>query len=259
MIPDDPEKKALTLNGLGFAYGSQWVIRNATFSVREREFVSIVGPNGSGKSTLVKLALGLLNPTKGTIKVLGTSPERARPRIGYMPQHANVDPLFPATAMDVVLMGRLKASTFAGPYGRVDRDAAREALNLVGLLDAARKPYSDLSGGQRQRVLIARALATEPELLLMDEPTAGLDAWAETHLYDLLQELNRTKTVIIVSHDIGMVSKKVDSVICVSCDAEIHPTSELTGEMINKLYGGDMKMVRHDHRCAEEGHKCSSS
>lgn len=259
MIPPQPGGKAVIFDHVHFAYDGGEIIRDATFAVNEREFASVVGPNGSGKSTLVKLLLGLIKPTAGEVRVFGSKPALVLPRIGYLPQRADLDPKFPATVMDVVLMGRARKGNFLGPYPKRDREAALHALDLVGLPEVRRRPFADLSGGQRQRILIARALSTEPDLLVMDEPTAGLDAWAEANLYGLLEDLNRTKTIIIVSHDIGIVSKKVDSVICVSCDVKIHPTSELTGEMINRLYGGDMKMVRHDHRCAGEGHQCLNS
>lgn len=259
MIKTQAGGNAVEFDRVCFSYDGGEVIRDATFSVNQLEFASVVGPNGSGKSTLVKLMLGLLKPTSGQVRVFGLKPEEALTRIGYLPQRADLDPQFPATVMDVVLMGRARKGNFIGPYARRDKEAAQMALSLVGLPDVARRPFSDLSGGQRQRVLTARALSTEPDLLVMDEPTAGLDAWAEANLYSLLEELNRTKTIIMVSHDIGMVSRRVDSVICVSCDVTVHPTSELTGEMINRLYGGDMKMIRHDHRCAGEGHECRNS
>ena len=130
-----------------------------------------------------------------------------------------------------------------------------ETLEEVGLADQAARHFSALSGGQKQRVLIARALAAEPDLLLLDEPTAGLDAHVEEGFYRLLTELNRRLTVILVSHDLGFVSRFVKSVVCVGKKVVIHPTSEITGEVIAELYGGEMRLVRHDHRCSEEGHQ----
>jgi len=255
----DRDVNAIEVRGVGFAYDDEPILRSVSFDVHEREFVSVLGPNGSGKSTLLKLILGLLKPGKGEIRIYGQRPDKARRMVGYMPQHAHLDPHFPATVTDVVLMGRIDSSKFLGFYSRADKAAAIEALEKVDLAGCRNRPFSDLSGGQRQRALIARALAGDPRILIMDEPTAGLDSNAEAHLYELLRELNKEKTIMLVSHDVGVVSKLVDSVVCVQCDAGIHPTSELTGDMLNAMYGGDVKMVLHDHRCAEEGDKCTHS
>ena len=226
-------------------------------TVPSGDFVSVVGPNGSGKTTLLKLALGLLAPTEGAIRVFDESPRHARRRIGYVPQHPQLDPLFPVSALDVTLMGRLGTAPWSGPWRPSDRDAARTALDEVGLADRAGSHFASLSGGQKQRVLIARALACDPDLLLLDEPTAGLDAHVEEGFYRLLQELNRRLTIVLVSHDLGFVSGFVTSVICVGKDVVIHPTSAITGQVIADLYGSDMRLVRHDHRCSEDGHRCT--
>jgi zinc transport system ATP-binding protein len=156
--------------------------------------------------------------------------------------------------MDVVLMGRLGRHPLWGHYGRADREAARDALARVGLEDKGGEPFNALSGGQRQRVLIARALASAPKLFFLDEPTSNVDPAAEDELYALLRDLNQRLTILVVSHDIGFVSSFVSRVVCVNRVVQVHPTSELTGDVIAALYGSDMTMVRHDHRCAEKGH-----
>lgn len=173
--------------------------------------------------------------------------------MGYMPQHGHHDPQFPVTVMDVVLMGRL-GNRWGGRYARTDKEAARVALAEVGLGEVSTRLFQSLSGGQRQRVLIARALACEPDLLLLDEPMANVDVLVENRLVQILQELNRRMTILMVSHDLGFVADIVKSVVCVNRCVVVHPTSEITGEVIRDLYGGDIRLVRHDHRCSEQGH-----
>ena len=232
-----------------FSYGGEPVLENVSFSVDQREAVCIVGPNGGGKTTLVKLMLGLLSPQRGDIRVFGQTPGRARLRAGYMPQHIQYDSQFPVTAMDIVLMGRLGQRGLAGLmgwHGRSDRRAAIHALGQVEMGEFGPRPFASLSGGQRQRVLIARALCCNPDMLVLDEPTSNVDTLAESRLLDLLGELNRRMTILMVSHDLGVVSGLVGRVICVNRRVVVHPTSEMTGDAIRDIYGSDVRMVRHN-------------
>lgn len=239
----------IEVKGLSFRFDSgPPVLENVNLEIAAGDFASVIGPNGGGKTTLVKLIVGLLTPTTGRVQVFGLPPVKARPRIGYMPQHAMMDPRFPVRAIDVVLMGRLGAGHRIGNYSRADRNAAFAALSTVGLEDSGGRPFSALSGGQRQRVLLARALVTEPELLLLDEPAAGLDQKVEQDFFGLLQELNRRLTIVLVTHDLGFVAGFVRTVICVHRHVDIHPTSALDGRAISEIYGGEVRMVRHDHR-----------
>ncbi len=240
---------AIEIEGLDFRFnGGPRVLEGVDLRVEEGDFASVIGPNGGGKTTLIKLILGLYTPTAGTVRVLGTSPLKARPRIGYMPQHAMMDPRFPVRAIDVVMMGRLGRGITFGSFSAADRRAAEAALAQVGIEAAGGRPFSDLSGGQRQRVLLSRALVTEPDMLLLDEPAAGLDQKVERDFFDLLQELNRHLTVVLVSHDLGFVSGFVRTVICVHRRVDVHPTAELDGRRISEIYGGDVRMVHHHHR-----------
>lgn len=253
------DEPVIELADVSFSHDGTPVLEKANLSVLRRDFVSIVGPNGGGKTTLLKLLLGLLRPSEGSIRVLGESPAQARHRVGYMPQYAHVDPQFPVNVMDVVLMGRLGHTGAFGPYRGVDREAALGALEEMKISQLGRRAFSALSGGQRQRVLIARALACEPELLLLDEPTASLDQAIESELYELLYRLAERLTVLVVSHDLGFVSQFVNRVVCVKRNVVVHPTSEVTGEVISEVYGSPMKIVRHDHETAEAFNKCISS
>lgn len=246
-------KPILTFDNVSFAYDDLEVLSNVTFTAQGHESICVVGPNGGGKSTLIKLALGLIEPAHGTITVLGSEPLKARTKIGYMPQYLHYDQRFPVSVLDVALMGRLSNHLF-GFYSRRDKEIALHALDEMGVVALAKRPFGDLSGGQRQRVLIARALACEPELLLLDEPTANVDPAVENQFLEILDDLTSTITVMTVTHDLGFVSQHVDRVICVNRYVKIHPTSEITGEIIQDIYGGDLKMVRHDHCCSEKGH-----
>jgi zinc transport system ATP-binding protein len=242
---------AIRFDHVSFSYDGEPVLVDADIEIRRGQFATVVGPNGGGKTSLLLLALGMRRPDRGQVRIFGGPPDRQRGRMGYVPQFARFDPLFPVTAQDVVLMGRLGRRSL-GPYGREDRAAAHTALAEVGLDAVERRPFSDLSGGQRQRVLIARALATAPDILLLDEPTANVDRLATDKLYELLVELNHRLTVLLVSHDLGVVSRFASNVVCVNKTVFIHPTHELTGEMIRKLYGDDTALVHHGHAAAEE-------
>jgi zinc transport system ATP-binding protein len=246
----------IELRDVSFSYASMPVLEEVSFSIGSGESVSIVGPNGGGKTTLLRLLLGQLRPVRGSVRVFGRPPEEVRLRIGYMPQYTNHDPLFPATVMDVVLMGRLGRPGWLGRlgwYGRADHRAAVEALELAHLEKEARRPFSALSGGQRPRVLIARALCCQPDLLLMDEPTANIDTLVEARLFEVLRELAGRMTVVVVSHDLGFVADLVERVVCVNRKVVVHPTSRITGELISQIYGADVRMIRHgDVVCTRE-------
>lgn len=245
--------RAVEFQGVSFAYDGTLALEDVTFAIDRGDFLSIVGPNGGGKSTILKLILGLIRPKSGKVTVFGDSPERARTRIGYMPQNTTLDPLFPVSVKDVVLMGRLGAGFMDGFYSHADRIRAEKALDMVEMKGFMKRPFSALSGGQSQRVLLARALATEPELLILDEPTSNIDTAIESELYDLLRRLNESMTIVLVTHDLGFVSKHVRNVACVNRRLVSHPTCEISGEVISAIYGSDMQMIRHD-TISDRGH-----
>jgi zinc transport system ATP-binding protein len=225
------DKNIITFENVYFSYNKAPVLENVSFQVKELSSVCILGPNGGGKSTLLKLILGLIKPVSGKIRVLGAPPEKVRRRIGYMPQYTSFDPFFPIRVMDIVLMGRLEQH-WLGAYSRKDKEAAWRTLELLSLEDVVNKNFSSLSGGQRQRVLIARALASEPEILLLDEPTANIDPGFEIDLQKTLEILSRKVTILTVSHDVGFVSKQYKNVLCVNRTVIKHPTGKIKGEMI---------------------------
>jgi zinc transport system ATP-binding protein len=236
---------AIKFENVTFGYTDVPVVEDVNFTIRKGEFISVVGPNGGGKTTLLKMILGLIKPDRGKILIMGKSPGSMRKKIGYLPQSLQYDPQFPITVMDIVMMGRL-GNRWGWPYTNADRSAALKAINTLGIESLAKRSLSEISGGQRQRVLIARTLACEPEILLLDEPTANVDADVEKVLYDFLQNLDERLTVVMVSHDLAFVMKNVKCVICVNKKVVRHPTGEVTPEAIESLYKGEIRIVRHD-------------
>lgn len=229
-------------------YNGVPVLEDVNLEINANSSACIVGPNGGGKTTLLKLILGLLKPSSGTIKVFGAAPEKARAKIGYVPQYTAFDPMFPVSVMDVALMGRMEKHRF-GFYSKTDRKKVVETLEEIGAENLKDRSFSELSGGQRQRILIARALVSDPGLLLLDEPTANIDPAVEEQIFDILRKLERKLTILTVTHDLGFVSSIFQTVICVNRRIVIHPTSQMTGERIQEIYGRKIRMIHHDHDC----------
>jgi len=245
---------AISITDLSFNYEDRQILTEVNLAVHPFDSVCIVGPNGGGKTTLMKLIIGLLTPDSGEVLIFGKRPEIHKKLIGYVPQYAVYDRQFPISVKEVVCMGRLGGS-ITGRYNAKDWERTMQALTEVGLEPFAERSFSALSGGQRQRALIARALASGGEILILDEPTANIDQESESHLFELLGELNQRMTILMVTHDVGFASKFFKRIACVNKRVVIHPTSELTGELIKEMYGGDFRMIRHDHTCSSEGHR----
>jgi zinc transport system ATP-binding protein len=237
----------ITLEDVSFSYGGPLVLDHVTLTIYQGEFLGIVGPNGSGKSTLLKMILGLLAPTEGRVEVLGRPPAQSRTAIGYVPQFARFPRTFPITVEQTVLMGRLGKTRAIGPYRKLDKDIAGRVMDEAEILDLRHRPIGTLSGGQLERVLIARALACEPDMLLLDEPTASVDVRVEENIFGLLQRLNATVTIVVVSHDIGFISQYIERVACLNRTLVCHPTSAITGELIAQLYGAPVRAIAHNH------------
>ncbi|NLM18021.1 MAG: ABC transporter ATP-binding protein [Candidatus Riflebacteria bacterium] len=245
---------AVVFSGVTFGYRpNETVLEDISFVAGTGTFTAVVGPNGGGKTTLIKLLLGLEKPLKGEITVLGTDPEKARKYLSYVPQFAKFDPAFPVSVMEVTLMGFLDRDFFFGRYSKAQREKALETLDLVGLRGKGETSFSELSGGQRQRVLIARALVSEPKLLLMDEPDASIDPLGTEELHDFIAGLKEKMTVFLVSHDLNFVSKAVDNILCVHKTLDVHHAHEIDSDVLSRFYGGgNMKFVCHDDSCGRE-------
>jgi zinc transport system ATP-binding protein len=242
------KQQAIDVRDVSFWYDGDPVLENVTLTVSERDMLGLVGPNGGGKTTLLRLILGLLEPQQGEILVLGKPPREVRHMIGYVPQYLDMDRTFPVTVEDVVLMGRLSESRAFWRFGVKDREAASLAMREVEIEPLRRKRIDRLSGGERQRMLIARALAGNPRILLLDEPTSNVDTMVQKEIYDLLRRINETVTVVLVSHDIAFVSSYVKSVACLNRRLACHPASDVTGEIIAECYSAPVRIVRHHER-----------
>jgi zinc transport system ATP-binding protein len=254
------DNPVVQVENVSFSFNHEPIIERANLTIRHKDFVWVVGPNGGGKTTLMKIILGLLQPDTGRVRVFGNDIDSVRRRIGYVPQQPQLDRRFPITVNEVVLMGRLSGGARPGGYSAEDREAARSALDMVDLAIMAPRSLHELSGGQQRRLLIARALACEPDLLILDEPTANLDRAMEAELFDLLRDLNKRMTVLMVSHDPAFVSDFVEHVVCVNRVVSVHPTASLDQKFIAELYGAPVRLVRHDlHNQKNQGRNHSES
>lgn len=238
---------AVQFDHVHFAYDRTPVLEDINLAVVPGEFFGLIGPNAAGKSTLLKLVLGLLEPQRGQVRVLGQAARAARRRIGYVPQFPTFARSFPIDVLHMVLQGRLGLGATAGRYGVEDHAAARRALRAVEIEALATTPIRELSGGQLQRALIARALACEPELLILDEPTANIDVRAEENIFALLRGHSQRMTIIVVSHDVGFISGYVHRVGCLNRTLACHETGAISGRTIEELYGAPVRRILHTH------------
>jgi zinc transport system ATP-binding protein len=247
---------ALEIENLSVVLKGKEVLRSINFTLEEGIFLGIVGPNGGGKTTLIRIILGLLKPTSGDIKVFGQSPASALAHsgvFGYLPQHQNVDPNFPATALDIVLMGRYRAAGLLRWPGKNDRRKALHCLSIMGVEELQNTQYSQMSGGQQQRVSIARALASDPKILVLDEPSTGIDVVGQEDFYHLLKGLQKKMglTILMVSHDIGSVTAYVDEISCLNISLHYHgnPLGALDEKVMTSLYGKSVDLLVHSDVC----------
>ncbi|MBA3239009.1 MAG: ABC transporter ATP-binding protein [Parachlamydiaceae bacterium] len=206
---------AVQCENLSFAYEDTLILKDISFSIEPGESVGIIGPNGGGKTTLLKLIMGFLKPTSGKLSLFGLPPSKAIHDVGYVPQAMRFDKQFPISLYELVLSGRLSRLPWYGVYSKEDYEVVNETLDLLKLTPFQHSAFGNLSGGQAQRALIARALVSQPKLLLLDEPTANVDAKAETEIYTLLKELQGKMTILMVTHDLNTAIDQVQRVLCV--------------------------------------------
>ncbi|MCU7939483.1 MAG: metal ABC transporter ATP-binding protein [gamma proteobacterium symbiont of Bathyaustriella thionipta] len=240
-------KTAIEITDLNFSFENLAILENINMSIEQGDFAGLVGPNGGGKTTLLKLILGLYKPQSGKIAIFGEPLKNQRKTIGYVPQYANFNSDFPISVQDTVLQGRLGISTCFGRYCREDKIIAQKVMQETEILNLAHRSIQTLSGGQMQRVLVARALAAEPEIMLLDEPTANIDQRAEKDIFDIFKAINERMTILIISHDIGFVSDYINKVFCLNKTLVCHDSTPVTSDTIHTLYGGHVNEIHHHH------------
>jgi len=225
--------KAISINNLFFKYEKEFVLEDINLSVKEKDFLTILGPNGGGKSTLLKLILGINSLKKGDISIFGNKLINELPNLGYVPQNTNINLNFPISTIEVVMMGQNDIKKRFFGYKKEEKIKALEVLEKVNMKEFANSKISNLSGGQRQRVLIARALFCNPKILLLDEPTSNIDITGCEQVYQVLKELNKNITVIVISHDISVVLKYASKAVYINKKLTYHDLTKMKDDFKN--------------------------
>lgn len=240
MTPSDLIPDAVELDEVDVAYGDRVALEKVSFRVPEGAFAALIGPNGAGKSSVLRVLLGLVQPRAGRARVFGHPPGQGAHEIGYVPQKVVIPGGLPISVLDVTLMGRYATLGVGRRPRSVDRERALAALERVGMTEAGARRFQDLSGGQQQRVLIARALCGEPRLLLLDEPTAGLDSAARARFYALVCDLQRERglTLLCATHDLDVVGEHADTLILLDRSVRAHgsPSEVLASGALRRAY-----------------------
>ena len=238
------------IRNLSLTIANQAILKKITLQIFEGEYVAIIGPNGGGKTTFVRTLLGLQKPTSGEVLVYGKPLERFRKweKIGYVPQRATlIDKTFPATAHDIVKMGRLAKKGFFAFYNDEDKRKVQEAMEKMSVWQLRYRLVGELSGGQRQRVMIARALASDPSILILDEPNTGVDIISQKIFYNLLRELHKNDriTILFITHDIGVIADDITKLVTINQSAQVctDPKEALSCENVSELYGVEAHLL----------------
>jgi zinc transport system ATP-binding protein len=242
------KKKLLELQSLKVGYNSHIILEDVNLTVYEQDFLGIIGANGSGKTTLIKVLLGLLKPLGGKVQFFFAPGERARKQIGYLPQQTMFDKKFPITVRDVVLSGLVSKVGIFRSFTRQDKALVDEVLEQMGILAIKKQPLGTLSGGQMQRVFLARALVASPALLVLDEPDTFVDQCFIGDFYKTLVELNRQIAIILVSHDLGMISSYVKTIACLNVNGRLyyHDSNRITQQLLDS-YNCPIDLITHGH------------
>ncbi len=249
------KKEIVRFENVSAGYDGIDILENISFKLKDNTFLGIIGPNGGGKTTLLKVLLGLLKPRKGKVTVFGKSPTEASNKIGYVPQGQSFDREFPISVFDVTLMGRLNGNRLFFKYSDEDKKAALDALKLVKMEKFKDRQISQLSGGELQRVLVARALTVSPKLLVLDEPTSSIDPDMQSFFYELMDQLKKEMSIVLVTHEVGAVSLHVDEIACLNRKLHHHGDVEHGLKSLEKTYGCPIRLVTHHRPHEKRGKK----
>jgi len=235
----------LSIKNLYAGYEHETILQEINLEVYPADFIGVIGPNGGGKTTLLKVILGLLPPQRGDVRVLGMTPKDGRRFIGYVPQFVDSDRDFPISVWETVSLGLVSGWSPFRRFTKQEQARIDQALDVVGISNLRGKPMGELSGGQRQRVFIARALVSDPKLLLLDEPTASIDPNVTQDVYELLGRLNASMAILLITHDMMAVSSYTKTIACLNRKLIYHNGKELTPEMLDSVYGCPVDLIAH--------------
>ena len=239
--------EAIRFEGVSLDYGSTKALESVNFSAQKGDFIAIIGPNGGGKSSFLKLIMGLMEPQTGTIRVLGSTPAESARHIGYVPQDIHANKGFPITVLEVVLTGLLDRSRLFFRHSSQEIAKARETLAMVGMEAFASRRMDALSGGEKQRVFIARALISDPQIIVLDEPTSNIDSQGEQEIYEILHRLNERMTVLVVSHDIAFMLDYAKRIVFINKRITLHDAPEITKKKVIESLD-----IKDNHLCEVE-------
>lgn len=237
--------RIIKIDNLSAGYENKAVLHDINLEVAEKDFLGIIGPNGGGKTTLMKVILGLLEPTEGKITYYDNGILTERLEIGYLPQYNSIDKKFPISVYEVILSGLNRQKNLFRRFTKEHHERVKETISMMGLEGMENKPIGQLSGGQMQRALLGRAIVSDPKAIILDEPNTYIDKRFEARLYSLLEEINKERTIILVSHDIGSVLQNVKSIACVNGTLDYHPQSEVSAEWIEEKLQCPIELLGH--------------
>ncbi|MEG2573995.1 MAG: metal ABC transporter ATP-binding protein, partial [Bacteroides sp.] len=237
--------KLIEISHLSAKYDSKMVLKDINLTVYNRDFLGIIGPNGGGKTTLIKLILGLMSPAEGNIRFYKDGQEMQEIKMGYLPQYSSIDKKFPISVREVVLSGLSRQKSLINSFSKQQHEQVAEVIHRMGLEGLEKRAIGQLSGGQLQRALLGRAIVSNPDVVILDEPNTYIDKRFEAKLYQQLEEINKERAIILVSHDIGTVLQNVKTIACVNESLDYHPDTEVPSEWLEEHFGCPIELLGH--------------
>lgn len=237
--------KLINIDNIVAGYDNKIVLHDVSLDIWENDFLGIIGPNGGGKTTLLKIILGLLKPKSGSVRYFNGEKEVSSLKIGYLPQMNKIDKKFPISVREVVLSGLMAEKPRFRDFTAEQKQRAEEVIAQMGLQELAKRAIGDLSGGQLQRVLLGRSMVSRPKVLILDEPNSYVDKRFESHFYNLLEEISKESSIILVSHDIGTVLSMVKNIACVNETLHYHSGADISAEWLENKYACPIELVGH--------------